>query len=101
MQLIYSNAQLIIVVNAQNVLLEAGIQSQLKNEYLAGGAGDLSPLDSWPELWVAKDDVDSSNEIISQINNDPKSDWHCKQCGEENGGAFEQCWQCSEERPND
>ena len=25
--------------------------------------------------------------------------WQCEQCGETNGGAFELCWNCANERP--
>jgi len=100
MQLVYSNAQLVLVVNAQNTLQEAGIESQLKNEFLAGAAGDLSPFDTWPELWVSPADVDKASALIDAISSVQGSDWRCRECGEENGSAFEQCWKCSEERPD-
>jgi len=101
MKIIFSDAQLIMVVNAQNVLQEIGIESQIKNEFLSGGAGDLSPLDSWPELWVSVADADRAAVVIKQMTSEVAEDWLCIPCGEKNGGAFEQCWQCSEERPND
>jgi len=101
MVLIYSQSQLVLVINAQNLLSRAGIKSQLKNEYLAGAAGDLSPFDTWPELWVEQADIDQARVIIDAMTCQANSEWLCTQCGESNGGAFEQCWQCATEPQHD
>ena len=34
----------------------AGIQCELRNQYLAGAMGDLPMMETWPQLYV--DDVD-------------------------------------------
>ncbi|MDB6098318.1 MAG: hypothetical protein JWN58_1021, partial [Gammaproteobacteria bacterium] len=40
------------VAHARNVLTAAGIESELRNQYLAGALGDLPMLETWPELMV-------------------------------------------------
>jgi len=102
MKLIYTNENQFIVSNVQNVVQNAGIDVTLKNEYVAGGAGDLSPFDTWLELWVTEDkDYDKAIKIIASINNtDNTDDWFCSQCHEKNSSSFEICWQCQHEREN-
>jgi hypothetical protein len=94
MELVYSNDQLLMVNNVKNLLQSANIDSQLKNEFLAGGAGDLSPLDTWPELWVDEQDVDKAKAVIDNMNNDSSVVWSCGECKEENPAGFDICWQC-------
>jgi len=98
MQLLYSNEQLILITNAKNILEAAGISSQIKNEFIAGAAGDLSPIDSWPELWVQDNDFDQAQQLIAQISSAPQQDWTCNYCKEDNGSAFESCWQCATDK---
>jgi len=94
MELVYSNDQLLMVNNVKNLLQNAKIDSQLKNEFLAGGAGDLSPFDTWPELWVDEKDAASARVVINQMSDDSNIVWLCSTCNEENPAAFDICWQC-------
>ena len=102
MKLIYTHENLFIVSNVQNIVQNAGINVTLMNEYVAGGAGDLSPFDTWLELWVTDDkDYEKAKNIITSINNtDNMHDWFCSQCHEKNSASFEVCWQCQHEREN-
>lgn len=102
MKLLYTNENAFIVSNIQNIMHNAGINVTLKNEYVAGGAGDLSPFDTWLELWVTEDkDYEKAMKIISSIDNsDSTHDWYCSQCHEKNSASFEICWQCQHEREN-
>ena len=55
---VFRAASLIQVAHARNVLLTAGIESELRNQYLAGALGDLPMLETWPQLYV--DDADEA-----------------------------------------
>jgi len=101
MKLIYTHANLIIVANMQNVLENNGIDTFLKNEHLSAAAGEVSPFDAWPEVWIPHDsDYDKAKSIIDNItNNDNSRDWYCPQCGELNDASFEICWQCGHSGP--
>lgn len=101
MKLIYTNENRFIVSNIQNIIQNAGIETQLKNEYIAGAAGDLAPLDTWLEIWVKEDrDYNKALKVIKDLEQtDNELDWVCDKCHELNHAAFEICWQCQAERP--
>lgn len=98
---IYTHPNLYQVVNMQNILQLNRIQTQLRNEYAAGAAGDLAPHDAWPELWLLDErDKLLANKVITALNAQARTeDWFCSQCGEQNGGAFDECWQCGNVAP--
>ncbi len=56
---VFRAASLLQVAHARNVLIAAGIDSELRNQYLAGALGDLPMLETWPQLWV-EDDLESA-----------------------------------------
>lgn len=98
MKKIFTHENRLIVFNIKNILQEAGIDCLLKNEFASGGVGDLSPLDTWPEIWVTDDEIsDRAKKIIKEIHqqSSTKADWLCLQCGESNDGHFNLCWNCS------
>jgi hypothetical protein len=101
MKLVYSNENGFLVNNAKNLVENAGIAVALKNEYVAGGAGELSPLDTWLELWVVNDaDHERAQQIIQDaVNKQQGHDWFCAQCHEKNASSFEICWHCQTEKP--
>lgn len=94
MELVYSHDQLLMVNHVKNLLETANIDSQIKNEFMGGGAGDLAPLDTWPELWIEEKDLDQAKKVISQMNDNAEVVWYCGQCDEENPATFDVCWQC-------
>jgi hypothetical protein len=100
MKLIYTNENRFLVANARNIVENAGIAVRLKNEYAAGGVGDLAPIDAWLELWVLEDnDYEQSIQIIeSSLSRKDAKGWVCDFCKEENGSAFELCWNCQREK---
>jgi len=99
MKLIYTDENRFLVSNMKNILQNEGVDVTLKNEYIAGGAGDLSPFDTWLELWVTEKDYAKALKIITSIDNtDSTHDWFCSQCHEKNSASFEICWQCQHER---
>ena len=52
MKRVFRAASLLQVAHARNVLIAAGIESELRNQYLAGALGDLPMLETWPQLCV-------------------------------------------------
>ena len=99
MQLIYTHENSLLVENAKNCLAQAGIACEIKNLFEAGGVGELSPIEVWPELWVHERDVSAAKGIVAAlVSSDALPDWICKVCGESNAAAFEYCWHCQAER---
>ena len=99
MKLIYTNENRFLVSNVKNIIQNAGIEIFLKNEYVAGGAGDLSPFDTWLEVWVEDEDYERATQLINDIQNTKNAaDWVCPVCNETNSASFDFCWQCQHER---
>ena len=95
MERVYSNQLLFNAQNIANILLQYGINCQIKNQFIASAAGDLAPHDTWSEVWVNKKDVNRALEIVEDTTKDSQSyAWYCAQCGEHNGASFELCWAC-------
>ena len=99
-KLVYTNENRFLVLNAQNLVLDAGIAVILKNEFVGGGSGELSPFDTWLELWVIDDSNCSAavNIIESAFSNSNKIEWQCNKCNEVNDASFEICWNCQTEK---
>ncbi|MDE1463720.1 DUF2007 domain-containing protein [Spartinivicinus poritis] len=99
MKLIYTNENRFLVSNAKNLVENSGIAVTLKNEYAAGGMGDLSPLDTWLELWVVDDsDYEKAVQVIeSSLSSVDSEEWNCNNCNEKNDASFEFCWSCQTE----
>lgn len=100
---VYTHENGFIVGNARNILERAGIPCTLRNEYASSGIGDLSPLETWPELWVLDDaDYERAVQLLEDTfaAHSPRWHWYCPHCGELNAPAFELCWQCGTEAPD-
>jgi hypothetical protein len=96
MQKIFSHENRLMVFNIRNLLTEAGIDCHIRNEFSGGGVGDLSPFETWPEVWVADEDEDVARRVVavSLEHAGGDADWICRHCGETNAGNFEICWHC-------
>lgn len=72
----------------------------IKNEYAIGGAGEISPFDAWPEVWLTDDDwFNRATKLIAELES-PVTEgtpWICQHCQEENEASFEICWNCGTE----
>ena len=99
MKKLFTHENRLIVFNLKNVLEKQGISCFIENEFSSSGAGVLSPLETWPEIWVEEYQFDKADEIVSDMlnNQSPKVDWVCADCGESNGSNFEVCWNCNKE----
>lgn len=95
MKRVFRAASLLQVAHARNVLTAAGIESELRNQYLAGALGDLPMLETWPQLWV-EDTLESS--ALRALENAARAPsgapWTCGQCGEQLEPQFTTCWRC-------
>ena len=100
MKLVFTHENSLIVGNIYNILEQNQIQAQLKNRYASGGAGDIAPHETWPELWVEDDDFDLASQIIADMNTQSEQYWCCSKCNEQNPQSFEICWQCQYEKEN-
>ncbi len=102
MKLVYTHENRFLVSNIQNILENAGIAVMIKNEYAAGGAGDIAPHETWPELWVLEEDSYPQAMALIKASQTPEQLplWVCPQCHEQNDGHFEICWNCLTAKPD-
>ena len=95
MKRVFRAASLIQVAHARNVLLTAGIHSELRNQYLAGALGDLPMLETWPQLLVEDADESAALRALARAAAAPTGEpWTCLQCGERLEPQFTKCWRC-------
>lgn len=87
-----------LVANIKNLLESERIDVLVKNEFAAGGVGELSAFDAWPEIWLVNEkDMIKAQEIINQCQSKAnRPEWYCQNCKEPNDAAFEICWQCQQ-----
>ncbi|MDX2503159.1 MAG: DUF2007 domain-containing protein [Gammaproteobacteria bacterium] len=101
MKLIYTNEDRFMVWGVKNTLELAGYDCHIRNEYAAGGAGDIAPIETWPEVWLENEEQfeEALNYLESNILNKMScgKDWICNKCEEANGSSFEFCWNCGTE----
>jgi hypothetical protein len=95
MKRVFRAASLIQVAHARNVLLTAGIDSELRNQYLAGALGDLPMLETWPQLYVEDADEAIALRALARAAAVPTgTPWTCEVCGELLEPQFTSCWRC-------
>lgn len=97
MQLVFSHPNPMIVGSMASLLAQHGIDSSYRNEFLAGGAGELAPGETWLELWVEARHQSKAEALIREAMVQPERDeWRCNHCQEANPATFEVCWRCGE-----
>lgn len=96
---VYSAPNLLLVAHHRALLESLGIPSFIRNEFLAGAAGELPPLDCWPELCVESRWEEPARRAIAAAARgaDGAPDWTCPGCGERIEGQFTGCWNCGYE----
>ncbi|MEH6502933.1 MAG: DUF2007 domain-containing protein [Cycloclasticus sp.] len=97
---VFSAQDFIEVAFWRNYLEQQDIACQIRNEYLTGAAGEMPPIECWPELWI----MDERDEVMAKkhLASDPLGEkdlasWVCSHCGEESEGQFSHCWNCEKE----
>jgi hypothetical protein len=95
---VFRAASLLQVAHARNVLLSAGIDSELRNQYLAGALGELPMLETWPQLFVADADEFRALRALKEAAAPARgAPWVCEACGEQLEPQFTGCWRCGAE----
>lgn len=96
MRMVYTNNNRFIVGNAKNILEAHGFEIFLKNEHASSAIGEVSPFDTWLELWVVKDrDYERACRVLENaLSSEDEPGWRCKKCNEDNDASFDLCWNC-------
>jgi Putative prokaryotic signal transducing protein len=95
---VFRAGSLLQVAHARNVLITAGIQCELRNQYLAGALGDLPMMETWPQLYVDDSDERFALSVLARAAAAPAGlPWTCLGCGEQIEPQFTQCWRCGGE----
>nr|WP_100643382.1 DUF2007 domain-containing protein [Alteromonas facilis] len=97
---IYRDFDRFLVFRVKTLLEEHGIPCFIKNEFVSGAIGEVSPFDSQPEVWLsdplwekrAKALIEGFKQDVSD--DSQVEDWSCSHCGEVNAASFDVCWQC-------
>jgi hypothetical protein len=77
------------------VLLAAGIDAELRNQYLAGAMGELPMMETWPQLYVEQSDERRALRALAAASApSPGSPWTCPDCAEQLEPQFSHCWRC-------
>ena len=103
---IYSSEHLFMVNHVKDLVESYGIECLIKNTYLAGGAGELPPTETWPRLYVLDErDFNRAMQIVEaelvRMNSVPeKGAWQCPKCGETVNANFILCWNCGYQQDN-
>jgi hypothetical protein len=102
MKRIYSAKDPLMIGHLKNVLATFGIRCFTKKLDLISAAGELPPIECWPELWVVDDDKVLQAKRILKKTLAPlasvKKSWVCAGCGENIEGQFSECWNCGRDR---
>ena len=91
---VYTAQTLALVTIARHALEAQGIPCVLRNEFLSAGRGELPPIETWPELWVADEDQARARELLAEEPGTAARLWYCRPCGELIEGVFGRCWKC-------
>jgi hypothetical protein len=99
--MVYTNENRFFVANARNILESHGIDVFLRNEFASSAIGEVSPFDTWVEVWLRNDtDYERACSIIeNSLSKEDEPPWLCSTCSEKNDASFEICWNCQSERP--
>ena len=101
MKRVFTAHDIASVVYIRDMLIQEGIPADLRGQHLQGAVGDIPPIETWPEVWVAREDEDRSRALISAFEEADSNakPWTCPQCSEELEAQFGSCWNCSTDRP--
>jgi hypothetical protein len=102
MKRIYSAKDPLMIGHLKNVLATFGIKCVAKKLDLISAAGELPPIECWPELWVVDDEKVMKAKRILKKTLAPlasvKRSWTCSGCNENIEGQFSECWNCGRDR---
>lgn len=99
---VHSVADPLIAGHIESVLTARGIHCMVRNRHLIGGAGEIPPLEAWPEIWVDREDAPIARQLIHEViepAGPTPEPWTCPDCGERIEGQFAECWRCGASAP--
>lgn len=103
MKKVYSAQNITMVGLVRDLLESSDIATVIRNQFLSGAAGELPPIECWPELWVRDDrDYERARTVVAEVIKEETpqlTSWTCPTCGEEIEGQFTSCWRCGADRP--
>ncbi len=68
---VFTHENRLILFNVKNLLEAEGIETVVRNEFSSSAVGDLSPFETWPELWLLHDeDLPRARDILSRLNDE-------------------------------
>lgn len=97
MKKLYTANHLLEAQIIKDLLENAYIPAKLFNIYSQGATGEIPFTHTYPEVWVVRDqDFERGRKIVEAYEQTPQvtEALTCPQCGEENPGNFQLCWQC-------
>jgi hypothetical protein len=95
MKIVYSAPNLVMVAHYCSLLQSNGVPCRIRNEFLAGAAGELPPVECWPQLCVDDHLESRAREMLLAMQTpNRRENWTCSNCGEPIEGQFTECWQC-------
>ena len=104
MRKVYASDDFLLVGHLRQVLENHHVHCVVRNEHLIGGAGELPPIECWPELWIVDDDQwEKARALVDACLPDrsrQRRPWCCPGCGESLEGQFTECWRCGAPRPD-
>jgi hypothetical protein len=102
MKRIHSAKDPLMIGHLKNVMATFGIKCVARKLDLISAAGELPPIECWPELWVVDDEKVTKAKRILKKTLAPlasvKKSWVCGGCGENIEGQFSECWNCGHDR---
>lgn len=87
---------------AAGYLAAAGFHVHVRGEALVSLRGELPHPETYPEVWVAAPELAGARAALAELARDAaacEGVRRCAQCGEDNPGNFELCWQCQADLP--
>jgi len=102
MKRLYCAKDPLMIGHLRNVMALHGIGCMTRKLDLATAAGELPPIECWPELWITDDERFAEAKAVLKKTLAPvgavRKPWRCDGCGEEIEGQFSECWKCGCER---
>ncbi len=100
---VYSAPNMAMVAHIKNVLEAHDIPTAVRGEFRGAMAGEVPPIECWPELWLMDESqAEEAKTIIRDVIQPQESDlpaWKCPNCEEDIDGQFSNCWNCGTDRP--
>ena len=97
---VYSAANALEAHSLTGLLHTHRIEAQTRGESLSAAAGELPANVVEVSVWVRVSQHTQARAVLQGYEQAAEQEWQCPQCGEDNAGSFEICWQCGAEHPS-